>query len=67
MPDEGISAMLQQKFCRIGVPVPASLKIVQKKGETLAERELLRIKLHPISSILYSKHCNTERKLFTSS
>jgi hypothetical protein len=31
MPDEGISAMLQQKFCRIGVPVPASLKIVQIK------------------------------------
>jgi hypothetical protein len=31
MPDEGICAMLQQKFCRIGVPVPASLKYSSEK------------------------------------
>ncbi len=62
MPDEGISAMLQQKFCRIGVPVPASLKIDQIKEETFAERQFKMIKLHPVSFKYKILYYNNERK-----
>jgi hypothetical protein len=42
MPDEGVCAVLQQKFCRIGVPVPASLKIDQKKRRNFRRKTVFK-------------------------
>jgi hypothetical protein len=67
MPDKGVCTMLQQKFCRIGVPVPASLKIDQKKRRNFRRKTVFKDQLHPVSLKYKTLYYNNERKVpFTS-